>query len=120
MGATKRTNDAYRLLKFIMVVLSGVFVGSLLSGKANGSDVVSINDLIPADEYGLVMGWVGDEYVELQRVGNQTVGNVGNKRVYMYQVETDGWKWTTGYVDDVTININEYKFSDELELDDLD
>lgn len=106
------TNHAHVLLKLIGIILAGVVVGILLSGKANADDLSLVTDLLPEGD-GLVIGTVGDDYVILQKIGDQTVGNIGDKRVYIHEIESGEWKMTTGHIGDESINVNEWDWDSE-------
>jgi len=114
MCKDRPTNTAFNLLKFIGVVLSGAVVGFLLSGKAGADDLSLITDLLPEGD-GLVIGNVGNDYVILQKIGDQTVGNVGDKRVYIHETEAGDWKMTTGHIGDDDINIQEWDWETDDE-----
>ena len=104
----KKTEGMYTwLLKYVALVVVLFFAALITARMVDADDELAIMDLLPEGD-GLVIGTVGDDYVVLQKIGDQVVGNVGDKRVYLHEIEAGDWKMTTGHIGDDAVNINEW------------
>lgn len=108
-------NPATAAVVFLVTLIAILFALFLMIDCADADDTLIITDLIPETD-GLVFGTVGGKDIHLQKIGDITVGNIGDADVFLYEVETEGWDWTSGTIGDETIDIHEF----DWEIDDGD